>query len=139
MAKKVKKVAEKKYWQAVGRRKTAVARVRLKKGKGEVVVNTKKPEEYFENIDHTLKIFLQPLELVGKLGQFDVSIKIKGGGKQAQIEAARLGIARALVLIEPELRTTFRKSGFLTRDPRMKERKKPGLKGARRAPQWSKR
>jgi small subunit ribosomal protein S9 len=136
---KKKKILENKYWQAVGRRKTAVARVRLKKGNGEVVINKKKPEEYFENTEQALKILLAPLELVGKLGQFDISIKLKGGGKQAQIEAARLGIARALILVEPELMTTLRKSGFLTRDPRMKERKKPGLKGARRAPQWSKR
>lgn len=136
---KKKTTKKKEYFKAVGRRKTASATVRLKEGKDEIIINQKKPAEYFENAEVAQKIFLKPLEVGGKLGQFDISIKVSGGGKKAQIEAIRLAIARAIVVIEPELRSTLKKSGFLTRDPREKERKKPGLKRARRAPQWQKR
>jgi len=128
------------YYQAIGRRKTAVASVRLQAGEGKILVNQKEPAQYFEQNEEALKIFLEPFKVCGEeTGKFDISIKVKGGGKKAQIEAIRLGIARALILLNPEFRTTLKKMGFLTRDPRQKERKKPGLKRARRAPQWSKR
>lgn len=136
MARKI----EKKYWQGVGRRKTATALVRLEKGDGQKMMINEKPDlEYFENGEISRKIYLAPLDLTGNLGKFNLSVKVSGGGKKAQREAIRLGIARALVLFDEGLRKTLRKSGFLTRDPRMKERKKPGLKRARRAPQWQKR
>ena len=135
-----RKKGEKKYWQAVGRRKTATASVRLFKGNGQkIIINEKEVSEYFDNEKIALSIFLKPLEICGKLGQFALSVKVKGGGKKAQIEAIRLAIARALVSKEAELRQTLKKAGFLTRDSREKERKKPGLKRARRAPQWQKR
>jgi small subunit ribosomal protein S9 len=128
------------YYQAIGRRKTAVASVRIQAGEGKILVNKEEPSQYFEHSEEALKIFLEPFKVCGEeAGKFDISIKVKGGGKKAQIEAIRLGIARALILINPEFRTTLKKMGFLTRDPRQKERKKPGLKRARRAPQWSKR
>lgn len=129
----------KKYYEAVGRRKTSTATVRLAKGKGHIVVNNKKVEEYFGNGEEAAKVILKPLELTGKLEEFDISVKVRGGGKHAQIEAIRLGVARVLNSMFPDLHTTLKKEGLLTRDSREKERKKPGLKGARRAPQWSKR
>lgn len=127
------------YFQAVGRRKTATASVRLSLGKGDkVLVCDKAPEEYF-GFKTASSIFLKPLEIVGRLNNFNLTAKVKSGGKKAQIKAIRLGVARALIKYDPELRSTLKKEGFLTRDPRKKERKKPGLKRARRAPQWSKR
>ncbi|MCX6806919.1 MAG: 30S ribosomal protein S9 [Candidatus Berkelbacteria bacterium] len=127
------------YTQSVGRRKTATASVRLKKGAGEITVNNKPLVEYFEQKEQALKIIQAPLEITGNLNKFDISAKVSGGGKKAQMGAMRLGIARCLNIIDPELHSTLKKASFLTRDPRRKERKKPGLKGARRAPQWSKR
>ncbi|MEK7096478.1 MAG: 30S ribosomal protein S9 [Patescibacteria group bacterium] len=121
----------KKYWYGTGRRKTAVATVRIFKDPNKITVNDKETE-LPANI-------IYPLELVGKKGIFGVSIRVKGGGKESQLEAIRHGIARALEAFDPEYRLTLKKAGFLTRDPREKERKKPGLKRARRAPQWAKR
>lgn len=136
---KKKKLKEDKYFQAVGRRKTATAIVRLYEGnKGEVTINNKTPVEYFGG-ELGFDDFLKPLVLCNKLNEFGIKVKVKGGGKRAQIEAIRLGIARALVKYNSEFRPLLRKEGYLTRDPRQKERKKPGLKRARRAPQWQKR
>lgn len=127
------------YLFAVGRRKTAVARVRLvKNGSGKIVVNDKEYTEYFPQAVHQTML-VQPLEAVGKQKEFDFSIKVTGGGVASQAEACRHGIARALLVFDKDLRSTIKPLGYLTRDPRMKERKKPGLKRARRAPQWSKR
>lgn len=124
--------------QTVGRRKSSGARVRLVKGKGAVTVNGKDFKvyfPYFENQD----MILAPLKAVGKDKDFDVSIKVAGGGIRGQASAAQLGIARALVVWNEDFRKTMKTMNFLTRDARVKERKKPGLKRARRSPQWSKR
>lgn len=127
-----------KYIYGLGRRKNAVAQVRLyEKGKGEVVVNGKEYKEYFPTFLLQTIIF-QPFETLGEKN-FDVSIKVKGGGKRGQAEASRHGIARALVKLSEDFKKPLKRKGFLTRDPRVKERKKYGLKGARRAPQWQKR
>jgi len=121
-----------KYFYGTGSRKTAIARVRLYNGKGNVSINDKK----IENPDN---IYLQPIEICGLKDKFDLSVKVRGGGINSQKEAIRHGVARALLEFKNDLKLTLRKAGFLTRDPREKERKKPGLKRARRAPQFSKR
>lgn len=121
-----------KYFEAVGRRKRAIARVRLFKGKGNLYLNNKK-------IENPSNLVINPLVLVGLLDKFDMLVKTYGGGSKSQQEAVRLGIARALVKSDESLKPSLRKAGLLTRDPREKERKKPGLKRARRAPQWQKR
>lgn len=121
-----------------GRRKSAVARVILTPGNGKLFINKRTIEEYFGF--ETLRMLAKsPLVLTETLGKYDVSVNVKGGGYTGQAGAIRHGIARALVKAEPELRTIVKKAGFLTRDARMKERKKYGLKAARRAPQFSKR
>lgn len=121
----------KKYWFGVGRRKTAIALVRIYEGDKGALVNGEKN-------DLPAGVLL-PFELVGKKDAFSVSAKVSGGGKTGQLEAVRHGIARALERYNAEFRSSLKKAGLLTRDPREKERKKPGLKGARRAPQFSKR
>ena len=125
------------FW-GTGRRKTAVARVRLVPGKGEIVINKRAMDNYFglETLKMTVR---QPLELTGTGAKYDVLVNVKGGGFTGQAGAIRHGISRALLKAEPELRPSLKAAGFLTRDPRIKERKKYGLKGARRAPQFSKR
>lgn len=121
------------YTYGTGRRKTAVAQVRLiPNGTGKCTVNDK-----VATADQ--QIYLEPLKLVGRFGTTDISVKVHGGGFQGQLEAIRHGVARALLGLDEELKTTLKKAGFLTRDPREKERKKFGLKSARRSPQWSKR
>jgi small subunit ribosomal protein S9 len=121
-----------------GRRKDAVARVYLVPGEGKIVVNNKTLEDYFGR--RTLEVTVrQPLEAVGATDRFDVKAKVAGGGKSGQAGALLLGISRALIEADPNLRPTLKRAGFLTRDPRMKERRKYGLKKARRAPQFSKR
>jgi len=126
------------YVYAVGRRKTSIATVRLyKKGKGIIVVNNKKINEYFSNDKAILA--KQPLKFSGKAKDVNLSIVVKGGGENGQAEAIRHGIARALVEFDKELKLGIKAKGWLSRDSRRKERKKPGLKKARRAPQWSKR
>lgn len=124
-------------FNAVGRRKEAVARVRLVPGQGNIIVNKRELDHYFglETLKMTVR---QPLELT-KTNGFDVLVNVNGGGLAGQSGAIRHGISRALVKANPELRDALKKAGFLTRDPRMKERKKYGLKAARRAPQFSKR
>lgn len=123
---------------ATGRRKTSIAKVWIKPGNGKIVVNDRPVDEYFGQ--ETLKAELrEPLKQTDTLGKFDVIASVKGGGYTGQAGAIRHGIARALVKIDNEFRPVLKKNGFLTRDPRMKERKKYGLKKARRAPQFSKR
>lgn len=126
------------YYAAVGRRKSSVARVRLSLGKGAVTVNGKTLEQYFPDALWQASL-TAPLVLVGQRKSVDVSILTNGGGVTGQAEAARHGIARALERMDPTLRQSLKKAGFLRRDPREKERKKYGLKRARRAPQFSKR
>ncbi len=125
-------------YRGTGRRKTSIAQVRLMQGNGSITVNGKDLNEYFDY--DTLKILAkEPLEIVEALDQYDAIIKVKGGGFTGQAGAVRHGLARALIEANPEFRSTLKKAGMLTRDPRMVERKKYGLKKARRAPQFSKR
>ena len=127
------------YYEAVGRRKLATARVRLfSGGEGTIVVNDKPLEEYFVR-DMDVLTLMGPLKATATEHRFNVSVRVKGGGIAGQAGAVRLGIARALLKVNPELRPILRKGGFLSRDPRVKERKKPGLKRARKAPQYTKR
>ncbi len=121
-----------------GRRKTAVARVRLRSGQGQILVNGRPFEEYFLT-DQQRKTVEAPLVLVGKRAEVDVIIRAEGGGPSGQADACKLGIARALKQLMPECETALRDAGMLTRDSRMKERKKYGLRGARRGTQFSKR
>jgi len=130
---------EEKYLEATGRRKKAVARVRAwTKGKSEILVNGKSYKEYFPT-KKLQDIVITPLEKMNCFDKFKIKILAKGGGVHGQAEAARHGITRILVLFNPDFRKRLKKTGYLTRDPRMKERKKFGLKRARRAPQWKKR
>ena len=138
--KDVKKEKEtEKYCEAVGRRKTAIARVRVRfdAQKIEITVNGKNLTDYFKEKEEQ-DVLISPLFKAGVSG-FRVSVKTSGGGRRAQAYASRHGLSRALILAHPEFKPVLKALGFLTRDQRMKERKKPGLKGARRAPQWSKR
>ena len=132
-------MTEKRYYQGTGRRKTAIARVRLFPGNGEFVVNGKKITEYFGQRDLFEREVVRPLELTGNAASFNVLVKVRGGGVAGQVGAVRHGIARALLDLNAELRPTLKKAGLLTRDPRMKERKKAGLKRARKRPQYTKR
>ena len=123
---------------ATGRRKTAVARVRLKQGEGQIVVNRQPLENYFGRA--TLRMVIaQPLKLTGLEGKYDVVANVRGGGSTGQAEAIRHGISRALLGVDEGLRSSLRKAGLLTRDPRVKERKKYGQRGARARFQFSKR
>jgi small subunit ribosomal protein S9 len=126
------------YHYARGRRKEAIATARLYPGKGEIVVGDKTAAEYFNN-DALVTTVEQPLKLAGQEQKLRISLHVKGGGKRGQADAARLAIARALNVMSDDLRATLKKAGYLTRDPREKERKKAGLKRARKAPQFSKR
>lgn len=126
------------YYEGIGRRKTSTARVRLVPGGGAITVNGKPAQTYFPRIGD-LDTVVAPLRLTGYEGKLDVSVKVEGGGVSGQAGAVRHGIARALMAMNPDLRPVLRSAGFLTRDPRMKERKKPGLKRARKAPTYTKR
>ncbi|MBN2854160.1 30S ribosomal protein S9 [Patescibacteria group bacterium] len=127
-----------KYIKAIGRRKTSVAQVRLyEKGKGIIMINGKKASEYFPG--EGLSVIAQALKVTGHLRDYNFSVLVRGGGKQGQVIAVRLGIARALLIVDPETKEALKANEFLTRDPRQVERKKPGLRKARKAPQWSKR
>lgn len=130
---------KKKFIQKTGRRKTSTARVRILKGKGEIIVNDKPFLDYFYGIEGAQEKFTQPLVLIGQDGKFDISVRVSGGGKYSQLEAARLGLSRAIVESDEITRTTLKKSGLLTRDARAKERKKFGLKRARKSTQYRKR
>ena len=126
------------YFYGTGRRKSSVARVRIYNGTGKVTVNDRDIDDYFGL--ETLKLIVrQPLALTGTADKFDIVCRVNGGGVTGQAGAIRHGVARALLQYDAELRAALKKAGLLTRDPRMKERKKYGLKGARRAPQFSKR
>jgi small subunit ribosomal protein S9 len=136
-AKKTPSVKE--YYYGLGKRKTAIARVRLyKNGKGLLTVNEKEGKDYFP-LKSMIEVINSPLKLSSLLNKFDISVKVLGGGIVAQSEAIRHGVSRALLEVDADLRSILKKAGFLTRDSREKERKKPGLKKARRAPQFSKR
>ena len=131
-------MAEKMKYYGTGRRKNAIAKVWLTPGKGNLVVNKRDIDAYFDK--ETLKMIVkQPLELTSTLDKFDVTCTVLGGGSTGQAGAVRHGICRALMQADPELRTDLKAAGFVTRDPRMKERRKYGLKKARKASQFSKR
>lgn len=128
-----------KYFEGVGRRKEATARVRLYPGgDGNIVINDRPLEEYFSRMMDVI-LLKKPLEVTETLDQYDISVLVEGGGIRGQAGAIQLGIARALLEVDPELRPPLRHGGYLTRDARVKERKKPGLKKARKAPQYTKR
>jgi len=136
-----KKALKKKlqYW-GTGRRKKAIARVRLiPSGTGAITINKRTIDEYFGGLEVMKLVVRQPLELTETTAKYDIAVNVIGGGPSGQAGAIRHGIARALVIAEPELKAQIKAAGFLTRDPRMKERKKYGLKKARKAPQFSKR
>jgi len=130
-----------KYIYATGRRKSAVAKVRLYQDVKEdkIIVNDKDYKKYFADNSTLIEKVYSPIKLLGLENKFDISVKVSGGGINGQAEAIRLGIARTLLILDEEYKKELRASGFLTRDPRKVERKKPGLKKARRAPQWKKR
>lgn len=140
----IKKELSKKtnYFYGVGRRKTSSAQVKLLAGKGELSINKKTPEEYFQigkSFSEIISVIKTPLALTGNDEKFDIVATVVGGGKAAQVEAIRLGVSRALLKIDPELRVTLKSSSLLTRDPREKERKKVGRRRARRGQQFRKR
>ena len=127
------------YFEGVGRRKASTARVRIMSGDGRVVVNDKEGEAYFPRLGD-LEAILAPLSVAGQdRAKYDITVLVKGGGVTGQTDAVQLGLARALVKMNPDWNSAMRKGGFLTRDARVKERKKPGLKGARKAPTYTKR
>ena len=127
------------YHEGVGRRKESTARVRMMSGEGEFTVNEKPLEEYFTRLGDVAAI-TAPFEAVGvNRSKYSISVQVNGGGVSGQTDAVQLGVARALVIMDPNLRSQLRKGGFLTRDARIKERKKPGLKRARKAPTYTKR
>jgi small subunit ribosomal protein S9 len=127
------------YYEGVGRRKAATARVRIYPGgDGNIVINDRPIDEYFNRLMDVVHL-KEPLEVTNMQDSYDISVLVNGGGIRGQAGAIRLGIARALLEADPELRPPLRRGGFLTRDARVKERKKPGLKKARKAPQYTKR
>lgn len=127
------------YFEGVGRRKESIARVRLMSGSGNFIVNEKNAQDFFTRLGD-FEAILAPLTAAGEdLKSYDISVKIKGGGVTGMTDAVVLGLARALTKANPDLKMAMRKGGFLTRDPRVKERKKPGLKKARKAPTYTKR
>lgn len=127
------------YYEGIGRRKESTARVRVMPGSGQFIVNEKPVEDYFTRLGDVANI-VEPLEAAGEnRSLLDISVVVKGGGVTGQADAVRLGVARALIKMNPDLQPVMRKAGFLTRDPRVKERKKPGLKRARKAPTYTKR
>jgi small subunit ribosomal protein S9 len=125
--------------RGTGRRKCAIARVRLVPGKGTVLINGRTPEHYFGNCKTQHVLLVQPLVTAKMQERYNVLVNVVGGGLNGQAEAVRLGVARALAILHPDLHTEMRAEGYLTRDPRVKERKKYGLRGARAAYQYSKR
>jgi small subunit ribosomal protein S9 len=126
------------YYEGVGRRKTSTARVRLVSGEGTVTCNERTGADYFPR-PGDLDLVVAPLATAGLAGKYNISIQVKGGGITGQVGASQLGVARALLKLDAELRPSMRKANLLTRDPREKERKKPGLKRARKAPTYTKR
>ncbi len=133
------KTASNNYFYALGRRSRASARVRIMGGKGAITINDKTAEEYFSGSDYILHELTKPFVVLDKEGQFDVSVKVNGGGHSGQADAIQLGIAKALALVNEDYRGTLKRADLLGRDPREKERKKFGLKGARKQRQFTKR
>lgn len=131
--------ATKKYFYGLGRRKSATARARLVPGKGNMTINGKTAAEYLEENKTLLAELTDPLALVGKQKDYDISIMVSGGGKSGQVDAMKLAISKAITVDGPDLRPTLKKAEFLRRDPREKERKKYGLRSARKREQYSKR
>lgn len=127
------------YFYGLGRRKSATARARVMSGKGTIMINGKPANEYFANSETILRELHEPFMVLGKDNQFDVSLKVDGGGPAGQVDASKLAIAKALSVMNDDLRGTLKKSGLLKRDPREKERKKYGLRSARKREQFSKR
>ena len=132
-------MADGKYFYGLGRRKSATARARLYKGKGAITINDKPAAEYFDNNKTLLAEITDPLALVNKQKEFDVTVKVQGGGVAGQVDAIKLAIAKAITVDAPDLRPTLKKAELLSRDPREKERKKYGLRSARKREQFSKR
>ena len=132
-------MAAQNYFYALGRRKSATARVRLQSGKGLITVNEKPAEEYFAESKYLLSKLRQPFSVLELENKYDISVRVSGGGHDGQIEAIRLGISKALVTLNSELKSTLKRADLLSRDPREKERKKFGLKGARKQRQFTKR
>jgi small subunit ribosomal protein S9 len=131
-------MAERAQYRGTGKRKTSVARVLLRPGDGSWWINSRELEEYFPRLAHRNQV-VAPLKVAGAEGRYDVRVRVHGGGPSGQAGAVRHGIARALVEADPELRVSLKREGFLARDSRIVERKKAGLKKARKAPQWAKR
>ncbi len=130
---------KKNYYYALGRRKSSTARVRLMHGNGEITVNNKPVNDYFQESKYLLHKLIEPFVIVDKVNKFNVTVVVSGGGQDGQIEAIRLGISKALVLEDENLKSTLKRADMLGRDPRTKERKKFGLKGARKKRQFTKR
>jgi small subunit ribosomal protein S9 len=130
--------AAEKFYYATGRRKTSAARVFLKPGKGQITINGKKADDYLRRMQSRM-VIVQALELLGQADKFDANVTVVGGGESGQAGAIRLGVTRALIAFNPEWKGQLKKAGFVTRDPRMVERKKYGRAGARRRFQYSKR
>lgn len=131
-------MSEVRYYEGIGRRKRATARVRLYPGDGQIAINDKPLDQYFGRFQDQQQA-VEPLKLTNNEGRYNLMAVVKGGGITGQAQAIRQGLARALQIVDPELRTMLREAGFLTRDSREKERKKVGLKRARKAPQYTKR
>ena len=127
------------YFYGLGRRKSATARARLLKGKGNITINDKPATEYLDGNKSLLAEITDPLALAGKQKEFDVTVRVSGGGLSGQVDAIKMAIAKALTVSAPDLRTSLKKAELLRRDPREKERKKYGLRGARKKEQYSKR
>lgn len=132
-------MAKETYFYALGRRKSATARVRIMNGKGNITINDKPAEEYLAASKTLLNELQQPFALIDQVNKFDVTVKVSGGGHAGQVDAIRLGIARALATMNADLKSTLKRADMLGRDPREKERKKFGLKGARKQRQFTKR
>lgn len=132
-------MAKETYFYALGRRKSATARVRIMNGKGSITINDKPAEEYFADSKTLLNELQQPFALVDQVNKFNVTVRVSGGGHAGQVDAIRLGIARALATMNTDLKSTLKRADMLGRDPREKERKKFGLKGARKQRQFTKR
>lgn len=132
-------MAKDSYFYALGRRKSATARVRIKSGKGAITINGKTAEEYFAGSKYLLTRLQQPFVALDNVNKFDISAVVSGGGHEGQVEAIRLGISKALVVVNEDFKSTLKRADLLGRDPREKERKKFGLKGARKQRQFTKR
>jgi small subunit ribosomal protein S9 len=127
------------YFYALGRRKSATARVRLMGGKGNITINDKPANEYFADSKYLLRKLQEPFVALDQVDKYDVTVRVNGGGHEGQIEAIRLGIAKSLATMNDDLRSTLKRADLLSRDPRERERKKFGLKGARKQRQFTKR